>query len=184
MRTLATTRLTLEPQVAAHADALFSVLSDAALYEYENEPPSSSAWLRARLTRLESRSSTDGREQWLNWVVRLRTTELIGYVQATVHPERCAGIAYVLSSAFWGRGLASEAVSAMIAELAESYDVQRLFAVLKAGNFRSRHLLERLGFVLTTPGEHGRPAVENGEILMCGQANSQNLSPVVATHRG
>ena len=59
--------------------------------------------------------SADGAEQWLNWVIRLPTSELIGYVQATVHPNGCAAIAYELSSAHWGRGLARQAVEAALA---------------------------------------------------------------------
>ena len=81
MRNLATDRLHLEPQLAAHADEMFVVLSDPATYEIENRPPPSAAWLRARCARLESRRSADGRAQWLNWVLRQHTSELIGYVQ-------------------------------------------------------------------------------------------------------
>ena len=88
--------LTLEPQTAAHAEEMFVVLSDPAIYQYENRPPPSLEWLRARFARLESRQSPDGQEQWLNWVVRLSTSELIGYVQATVSPSGGAAIAYVL----------------------------------------------------------------------------------------
>lgn len=138
----------LLPQVAAHADEMFAVLSDPAIYIYENKPPESAAWLRARFTRLEARASADGREQWLNWVLRLATGELIGFVQATIAHDQSAGIAYVLSSAYWGRGLASEAVIAMIAELRGQYGVERVTAVLKRENFRSRRLLTRHGFLV------------------------------------
>jgi len=62
MRTIETTRLTLEPQTAAHADEMFVVLSDPAVYTYENAPPPSVEWLRARFARLESRRSGDGTE--------------------------------------------------------------------------------------------------------------------------
>ena len=41
MRVIATPRLTLASQVAAHAAAMFVVLSDRAIYEFENAPPSS-----------------------------------------------------------------------------------------------------------------------------------------------
>src|SRR5215831_1824035 len=102
---------------------MFAVLSDPAIYEYENEPPSSVDWLRERFARLESRRSADGTQRWLNWVVRLRPVGLIGYVQATVFPSGRAAIAYVLASNYWGRGLAGEACQAMIAELAEDYEV-------------------------------------------------------------
>jgi ribosomal-protein-alanine N-acetyltransferase len=41
MRSIRANGLTLEPQVAAHADAMFVVLSDPAIYAYENQPPKS-----------------------------------------------------------------------------------------------------------------------------------------------
>ena len=41
MRALRTARLRLEPQRAAHADEMFQVLSDPAIYTYENAPPTS-----------------------------------------------------------------------------------------------------------------------------------------------
>src|SRR5882672_1535799 len=123
MHVIGTGSLTLEPQTAAHAEEMFAVLSDPAIYEYENEPPPSLEWLRTRFTKLETRVSPDGHEQWLNWVIRLSGAELIGYVQATVHPDAQAAIAYELASVYWGRGLARRAVQAMMAELVEHYGV-------------------------------------------------------------
>jgi RimJ/RimL family protein N-acetyltransferase len=166
MHVIHTGSLTLEPQTAAHADEMFVVLSDPAIYEHENEPPPSLEWLRARFTKLEARRSPDGEEQWLNWVIRLPTSELIGYVQATVRAEGHAAIAYVLSSAYWGRGLARQAVQAMISELAEHYQVRSLTAVLKRGNLRSLRLLERLGFSPAPPEQDAADQAEPGEMLM------------------
>jgi ribosomal-protein-alanine N-acetyltransferase len=166
MHAIKTDSLTLEPQRAAHAEEMFVVLSDPAIYEHENEPPPSLEWLRARFTKLESRRSPDGQEQWLNWVIRLPTSELIGYVQATVRANGRAAIAYALCSAYWGRGLARQAVQAMISELVEHYQVRSLSAVLKRENVRSRRLLERLGFSLASPEQHVEHSVEPSELLM------------------
>ena len=166
MRVIETGRLTLEPQTAAHAEEMFAVLSDPAIYEYENEPPPSLEGLRSRFTKLESRRSPSGRERWLNWVIRLPSSELIGYVQATLHPDGRAAIAYELSSAYWGRGLARRAVQAMITELVQRYQVCSLSSVLKRGNFRSMRLLERLGFSLASPEQHAKHKLEPGELLM------------------
>jgi RimJ/RimL family protein N-acetyltransferase len=166
MHVIQAENLALEPQIAAHAEEMFVVLGDPAIYEYENEPPPSLEWLRARFTRLESRRSSDGREQWFNWVVRLPTGKLIGYVQATVHAGGRAAIAYELSSAYWGRGLAREAVQAMICELVDHHDVRSLQAVLKRENLRSMRLLERLGFSMASPGQHAAQQVERSEWLM------------------
>ena len=123
-------------------------------------------WIHRWFTRLESRLSSDGREQWLNWVIRLPASELVGYVQATVRPDARAAIAYALSSKYWGRGFARQAVQAMISELVESYHVRGLSAVLKQENLRSRRLLERLGFSLASPQQHATSLVEPDEFLM------------------
>ena len=166
MRTIETAALTLEPQAARHAAAMFAVLSDPAIYEYENEPPASLDALHRRYTALESRRSHDGMEQWLNWVIRLPSGEPIGYVQATVYPDRRAAIAYELASVWWGRGLARQAVEAMVVELVAQHGVRRLTAVLKQRNLRSMRLLERLGFAPANVDDPLRRQLDNDESLM------------------
>jgi RimJ/RimL family protein N-acetyltransferase len=166
MRTVGTAALTLEPQAQQHAAEMFVVLSDPAIYEYENEPPASLEALRRRYAALESRRSPDGREQWLNWVIRLLTGEAIGYVQATVYPDRRAAIAYELGSAWWGRGLARRAVEAMVAELVAQHGARRLTAVLTQPNVRSLKLLERLGFVPAASDDPLRHGIDADEWLM------------------
>jgi RimJ/RimL family protein N-acetyltransferase len=167
MRAIQADSSTLEPQTAVHAAALFDVLCDPALYVHEGARPTSIEWLTERLARLESRRSPDGAQQWLNWVIRIPTNELVGYVQATVHADGRADIAYVLSSAHWGRGIASRAVAAMIAELAERHGVTRLLAILKRENLRSLRLLERLRFEVSSPECTATLGLEDGEVSMC-----------------
>ncbi len=166
MRAIEAGALRLEPQGEAHAEAMFAVLADPAIYEFENAPPASPAWLRERYRRLESRRSADGREHWLNWVIRLPSGELAGYVQATVHPDAHAAIAYVLASRHWGQGIASSAVQAMMRELSVHYGVRRFTAVLKAANFRSHRLLVRLGFSPASPESAAAAGLEADERLM------------------
>lgn len=170
MRTIETPRLRLEPQIAAHAEEMFAVLSDPAIYEFENAPPASAEWLRKRFTKLETRRSPDGSERWLNWVVRLPSSGLIGYVQATVAANGNAAIAYELSSRCWGKGLGSEAVRAMIGELVAELGVETLSAVLKRANHRSLRLLERLGFEPASGERTLRAGVEADEMLMLRKA--------------
>jgi RimJ/RimL family protein N-acetyltransferase len=141
-------------------------LCDPAIYTYENAPPPSLEGLRERYARLESRISPDGEEIWLNWVIRLPSSALIGYVQATLRPHGLAAIAYELHSDFWGQGLAHEAVQAMLGEVAQRYGVRHLLALLKRRNLRSRRLLDRLGFGLASADEHARRHIEVDEWLM------------------
>ena len=146
MRTLQSPRCTLEPQVVAHAEAMFIVLSDPAIYEFEGVPPPSVERLANGFARRESRRSPDGLEQWLNWVVRLPTGELTGYVQATVLATGASYVGYEFASRFWRQGLATAAIGTMLDELATAYAVHTFVAVLKTKNFRSMGLLIRLGF--------------------------------------
>ena len=157
--------MTLEPQTAEHAAEMFVVLSDPAIYAYENSPPPSAAWLRARFERLETRRSADGTELWLNWVVRLRSSQLIGYVQATVFPNAKAAIAYEFSSAWWGQGLAREAVEALIRELVGYHHVTHLTAVAKRANQRSLRLLDQLGFARAPSEGQAQYRLEPDETL-------------------
>ncbi len=170
MRLLHTARLDLEPQVAAHAPAMFDVLRDPAIYTFEHAPPESLVALTQRFERLASRQSADGREQWLNWVLRLRADQaLIGYVQATVLPDGRAWVAYVLGSGQWGQGLASEAVQAMLGELRQGWQVRQALAAFKRANARSRRLLLRLGFAEAAADDAARRDLEADEDLMqCG----------------
>jgi RimJ/RimL family protein N-acetyltransferase len=173
MHTLLTARCTLEPQVEAHAAAMFVVLSDPAIYEFENAPPPSLDWLQTRFRRLETRQSPDGRQRWLNWVLRLPGGDLAGYVQATVLESGIAFVAYELDSAHWRQGLGSSAVGAMLAELASAHGVRQALAVLKARNFRSLGLLEHLGFRPATPDDCAAAGPEADEIVM-----AKDLAPV------
>jgi len=175
MRTLSAGELTLEPLETRHAARMFDVLSDPAIYEYENQPPQSLQWLTERYRRLESRKSPDGDEQWLNWVVVL-DGEPLGYVQATLIAEGRAWVAYEFASAYWGRGLASRAVRAVIEELATGYGVRTMLAVLVGVNHRSMRLLERLGFARADAALGRELPVEPGEILMVRRQQPRDLS--------
>jgi RimJ/RimL family protein N-acetyltransferase len=146
MNSLIVGALVLEPQTAAHAAEMFDVLSDPAIYEFENSPPTSAAWLADRFGKLESCVSPDGNEQWLNWVIRLPTGALAGYVQATVARDGVAYIAYELGSRFWRQGIGSAAVTAMLSALTEDYGVHSFVAAVKERNYRSLALLKRLKF--------------------------------------
>jgi RimJ/RimL family protein N-acetyltransferase len=165
MRELLTARLVLEPQLAAHAEEMFAVLRDPAIYEFENVPPASVDALRERYRKLESRQSADGSELWLNWVVRLRGGPLIGYVQASVLPGNRALIAYELHSAHWRRGYGAEAVTAMIDELRNACGATTIAAIFKRPNYRSRALLERLGLRPASAEAASRYALEPDEDL-------------------
>jgi RimJ/RimL family protein N-acetyltransferase len=118
---LETERLRLEPLTTAHADEMAPLLDDAALHAYVGGAPLSLEELRERYARQGRGRSPDGRERWLNWIVRERASgDAVGYVQATVDEERgAAEVAWVIASRFQGNGYAAEAAAAMLARLSE-----------------------------------------------------------------
>jgi ribosomal-protein-alanine N-acetyltransferase len=177
VRRLLASHCTLEPQVAAHAPEMFGVLGDPAIYEFENEPPPTEAWLTERYRRLESRASHDGSQHWLNWVIRLPSHALAGYVQATVLPAGVALVAYELNSRHWRQGIGRSAVQAMLDELRTQYGVHSFVAVLKARNFRSEGLLRRLGFVPADAAQADAYRDGPDELVMARAAASDGEAP-------
>ena len=166
MRTIRASHCTLEPQVEAHAHEMFEVLSDPAIYEFENAPPPSEAWLKHRYSRLESRGPTDGTQKWLNWVIRLPSGDLAGYVQATVLQSGSSYVAYELASRYWRKGIGRSAVEAMLEELGSVYGVHTFVAVLKSANYRSLGLLRSLGFSPAAPQQLAEYSAEPDEMVM------------------
>lgn len=166
MKTIVTARCILEPQVAAHAREMFAVLSDPAIYEFENDPPVSEHWLHERYRRLESRGPKDGAEKWLNWIIRVPTGEAVGFVQATVLHDGTSLVAYELNSHYWRQGIGSSAVLAMLAELQAQYGVQKCVAILKARNYRSLSLLLKLGFSQADQDQTTHYRDEQDEVVM------------------
>jgi ribosomal-protein-alanine N-acetyltransferase len=149
-------RLRLEPLEERHAEALFEGLRAEAIYRFiDEEAPSSLAALRERYRRLQRRRSPSGSETWLNWAVWCLTGErYVGYVQATIRPDRSALIAYVIFPESWRRGFASEAVTMMVEELIREHGVHAFAATVDERNRASLALLRKLGFKQT--GERRR----------------------------
>jgi [ribosomal protein S5]-alanine N-acetyltransferase len=166
MRTITAPPYVLEPQFAGHAHEMFAVLSDPAIYEFENAPPVDEEALRKRYERLERRSSGDGAQRWLNWVIRVPGGKLAGYVQATVLPDLTAYVAYELNSQYWRQGIGSNPVRVMLKELRAQYGTETFIAVLKAKNYRSVALLHKLGFAPASEALATRHRDEPDELVM------------------
>lgn len=71
-------------------------------------------------------------------------------------------IGYWLGVSMWGRGLATEAVSAFVAQVWESTPMERLFANVFSGNPASERVLEKCGF--TRESIQRRAVIKNGVI--------------------
>lgn len=109
-------RLELVPLTVDDAADMVDVLSDPALYTFIGGTPPTLPELRSRYARLVVGRSPDGRQEWLNWIIRRRPDGLaVGTVQATVTDEgQEAEIAWIVGAAFQGQGYASAAAAALV----------------------------------------------------------------------
>lgn len=75
--------------------------------------------------------------------------------------RRSAEIGYWLTSAYWGRGIMTEAVRRICRETFEKTDIVRIYAEVFAPNAASLRVLEKCGFV--REGIKRRSVFKNGE---------------------
>ncbi len=165
-----TTRLQIEAITAHHADHLFEVMLDDAIYLYVDEEPERDKVQLARRYDFLSRGAPEGSDEiWLNWAVKIKSQEqypeqYIGTLQATLYPNSSADIAYMFSSAFWGKGYATEATVALCHYLFDEHNVSKIFVSVDTKNEPSIKLAKKLGFsCVETVGctLKGKPAQEH-----------------------
>lgn len=143
---LVTARLVLEPLRVAHAVAMVGVLADPMLYRFIGGEPPGIQQLTARYERQVIGLSPDGSERWLNWIVADGAGVALGFVQATVTsaPSTTAEIAWLVATSQQGRGIATEATTAMTAWLTDVAGVTAFVAHVhpdhKASQAVARHL--------------------------------------------
>ena len=117
-----TARLVLEPLRIEHAEPMALVLADPQLHVFTGGVPDTAPQLRSRYARMLAGPS-DPAVSWCNWVVRLRENQqLTGTIQATISPDiddaLHAEIAWVIGTAWQGRGIATEAAHTLVDWLA------------------------------------------------------------------
>jgi RimJ/RimL family protein N-acetyltransferase len=140
--------LKYEPLIPEHAQALFPVLADPAVYRYiDDDIPPSVEELSKRFKQMSSgppENRTD--ELWWNYVVQLVEPSLpIGRLQATIIQDR-AEVAYLFGPAYWGRGYATEAMQWLHRQLQARTSASTFWATARPENLRSIKLLRRLGY--------------------------------------
>jgi RimJ/RimL family protein N-acetyltransferase len=99
------------------------------------------------------------------WAVELRETgETIGFVGMLVpsfhtHFTPCVEMGWRLSSAHWGKGLATEAARAVVDEAFDHHDFLELVAFTVPENLASRRVMEKLGMVRNPEDDFFHPAL-------------------------
>lgn len=116
-------RVVLTPLRESDAEEMANVLSSPSTYEYiGGEPPTLDA-LRTRYSAMVVGHSPDGKQEWLNWIVRRtsRSQPAVGTTQATItHDGRCAEVAWMIGADWQGHGYGSEAATAMVHALVDA----------------------------------------------------------------
>jgi RimJ/RimL family protein N-acetyltransferase len=157
---LRTARLDLEPLRISHAAEAGRAFADERLHTFTGGSPADEAALRDRYARQLRGYSPDGRETWLNWMIRRRDTlELIGTVQATVVHD-AADVAWIVAVPHQGQGHAREAAAAMT-EWLRGRGITRFTAHVHPDHVASARVARALGF---TPTE----IVVDGEVRWIG----------------
>lgn len=143
--------LCFEPLTAAHADELFSILATPAVLAFidpTGHPPA----LDNLRQEYAIRASDPGElappsERWFNLAVRLKTppSPAIGRLEATGYGD-WGEVAYLFGQAWWGRGLAFEAMLWWHDYLATAAPKTVWWAAVHPANQRSIQLLARLGY--------------------------------------
>jgi ribosomal-protein-alanine N-acetyltransferase len=86
----------------------------------------------------------------------------IGIEQKTDVERISAEIGYWLGESCWNRGVVTEALQAVTAEVFRRYDVMRLYALPFADNPASVRVLEKAGYVVE--GRLRRSAIKDGKV--------------------
>lgn len=141
---LATARLTLRRPTADDVDAILAYASDAEVTRYLGWPRhTSAADTRAFLVFADAAWRDDGVGPYL--LVLRETGAVIGSTGLARRAGDVAETGYVLARASWGRGLATEAVQAMVA-LAATLGIRTVVAHVHPAHAASMRVLAKCGF--------------------------------------
>ena len=143
--TIRTARCVIRPVRASDAEALHDIRQRVARFQGRSDRTLDET--RAMYADMEAREP--GSEPgWHQYVIENSEAEIVGDIginfdSPTPHQIE---IGYSLHPDRWGRGIAREALSALLDHLFSARGVHRAVATTAADNDRSRSLLERLGF--------------------------------------
>jgi RimJ/RimL family protein N-acetyltransferase len=150
---LRTQRLELEPLRIEHAAELAALLDDPELHGFIGGRPETLPEVTARLRRQVVGASPDGRQGWLNWLLRGPDGAAVGTVQATVEGPT-AELAWVVATAHQGQGYASEAAIA-VRDWLRTQGIEQFTAHIHPDHAASASVARRLGLVAGAARQDG-----------------------------
>ena len=149
---LETPRLLLRPLISEDADWLTLLFADRGVNRFLQD--GACAPEKARRTAEAVVSLDLNRCQFGYWAIHDKATGAIhGWTELSKlrpwsGPSDEIALSYVLGRAAWGRGIATEAAARLLRHAFEVHQLDRLMAVIMAGNAASKRVLEKLGMRL------------------------------------
>jgi len=148
--TIETERLLLREFNPEDWSAVHEYAVDPQVYRHMPWGPNSEDETRAFVERAMARQLEEPRLHFELAVTLRGSGQLIGGcgIRAADERFRSADMGYCLRQDCWGKGLGTEAASALIAFGFEHLGVHRIWATCDTGNTRSAHVLEKSGMAL------------------------------------
>lgn len=157
MRTILTERLRLVPVTVENAELLWQVLQQPDLRTYQDLPDADLAQFQ-RIVASRPRRLQRGAWGRFEWLIQLEGIEPpVGWASLRIG-ERSAGsaeIGYSVVREYRSRGIASEAVRALVAEGFARVNLRRVRAYCVPENEPSKLVLQRVGFEADGVLPHG-----------------------------
>ena len=145
---LQTERCILRGADMADADAMFRIFSDAEAMRYFGSPPITER--SQAVERVQRRIEHFAAQQGIRWSIMWRETNdylgSCGYWRIDSRHHR-AELGYELDPAWWGRGIMTEVLNAIIAYGFKTMQLHSIEAQIHPDNQASRRVLEKNGFV-------------------------------------
>jgi ribosomal-protein-alanine N-acetyltransferase len=149
MNVIETPRLMLRQLAESDAERLFEIYREPGLLEYFSVPPPETVEdARAAIRRHMLRYEEWGFGLWAT--VLRETGDLIGrcgLILQNLDWGQEVEVAYIISHAQWGRGLASEAARAIRDYGFQQLKQDRLIALIHINNERSKHVARAIGML-------------------------------------
>ena len=145
--TLSTKRLTLRAATAKDLPAFQALLSIPEVTRFSNWPDAAAGRQVERALRWMAKIHGSGKG--CAWIIEDRKSgRLAGAIRFNSFEKkwRCGEIGYELHPEFWGKGLMTEAVRAVVGCGHETFRLNRIDAWTLPGNAASDRVLEKAGF--------------------------------------
>ena len=172
MRSISTGRLHLVPVTPENSDELWNVLQKPDLRDFQDLPNVDRAQFRRTVAARprQLRPGAWGRFEWLLYLDGVE--EPVGWASLRIAERSTTSgeVGYSVVREHRGRGIATEALRAVVREAFENLELRRVRAYTMPDNAASRAVLRNAGFVedATLPHGatvHGRPVDVIGYVL-------------------